>query len=252
MRGTPAARLSPPTPAATVVNVVARLREIEASAAHDDGVVCFARLYREVTEAVAADLAGREAESAAFLSRLDVRFAGLFFSALDAWARSPARTPRAWAPLFDARGRGGIAPLQFALAGMNAHINRDLPVALVATCGELGLDLDDDSEQHRAYEHVNVLLGHVEATLKPAYLSGVVAALDRLVHRFHRLDDVVAMWDVARARDAAWANGRALWALRDDTDLAGDFLAALDRSVGLAGRGLLVPADTFLGRLARL
>ena len=32
----------------------------------------------------------------------------------------------------------GTAPIQFALAGMNAHINRDLPLALVETCDELG------------------------------------------------------------------------------------------------------------------
>lgn len=252
MRGTPQARLRPPSPAASVANVVERLREIEASAPPRDGVVCFARLYREVTEAVATELAAHPADSAEFVARLDVRFASLFFSALDAWRREPASAPRAWAPLFAERGRAGIAPLQFALAGMNAHINRDLPVALVSTCGELGLALDDDSPEHRAYEHVDALLARVEERIKPAYLRGPLAALDRLVHRFHRLDDVVAMWDVARARDAAWANGRALWALRGDADLSSDFLAALDRAVGLAGRGLLIPADTFLGRLARL
>jgi hypothetical protein len=245
-------RGKPQTPAAGISQVVARLREIEASAAPHDGVACFARLYREVTEAVAAELRGRGPDGAVFVGRLDVRFADCFFSGLDAWEHAPASAPRAWAPLFEARRRPGIAPLQFALAGMNAHINRDLPVALAATCGDLGLDLDDDSAQHRAYEHVNVLLAHVEERLKPSYLTGVLGALDRLVHRCHRLDDVVAMWDVARARDAAWANGRALWALRDEPKLASDFLVALDRSVGLAGRGLLIPADTFLGRLARL
>ncbi|MBV8256718.1 MAG: hypothetical protein JO073_02765 [Actinobacteria bacterium] len=252
MNVVPATRLRPPAPAATVANVVARLREIEASAPESDGVVCFARLYREVTEAVAADLRGRAIEAPEFVTRLDVRFAGLFFAAVDAWNRSPGAAPRAWAPLFEARACRGIAPLQFALAGMNAHINRDLPVALSATCAELRIAPDEDSAQHDAYEHVNVLLGQVEQRLKPTYLTGLLGALDRLVHRVHRLDDVVAMWDVARARDAAWANGRALWTLRDDGDLADDFLAALDRGVGLAGRGLLVPADTFLGRLARL
>ena len=59
------------------------------------------------------------------------------------------------------------------------------------------------------------------------------------------------MWDVARARDAAWANAEAMWAIRDDAGLSADFLTVLDRSVGFAGRGLLVPADTFLQRLGR-
>ena len=61
------------------------------------------------------------------------------------------------------------------------------------------------------------------------------------------------MWDVARARDAAWTNGQALWAPRDEATLAAQFLVTLDRMVGFAGRGLLVPAA--LGarpKLARL
>ena len=31
----------------------------------------------------------------------------------------------------------GIEPVQFALAGMNAHINHDLPLAVVSTCSAL-------------------------------------------------------------------------------------------------------------------
>jgi hypothetical protein len=49
------------------------------------------------------------------------------------------------------------------------------------------------------------------------------------------------MWDVARARDAAWVQAQALWALRRLPGLSGAYLDALDRTVGFAGRGLLVP-----------
>ena len=54
--------------------------------------------------------------------------------------------------------------------------------------------------------------------MKRQYVTGWLRAVDRLVHRFDRIDDVVAMWDVGRARDAAWTNGEALWAIRDDAD----------------------------------
>jgi hypothetical protein len=67
-----------------------------------------------------------------------------------------------------------------------------------------------------------------------------------------RVDDVVAMWDVGRARDAAWTNGQALWALRDEAPLASQFLLALDRMVGLASRGLLMPSDSLARKLGRL
>ena len=238
-------------PPSTIPDVIARLRAIETGAPRADGVACFARLYRQVTEGVDSELAGQAFEDGRFLERLDVCFAGLFFAALDAYEHDRASTPSAWVPLFEQRSRRGVTPLQFALAGMNAHINRDLPVALVTTCRELGLDLREDSPEQADFERVNVLLGQVEAKIKHLYLSGWLAFVDRIVHRFHRIDDIVAMWDVARARDAAWTNGHALWALRDEHTLASEFVEVLDRMVGFAGRGLLVPADTLLQKLAR-
>jgi len=234
-----------------IADVISRLRTIEASAPAKDGVVCFARLYREVTESVAAQVGRREFTETRFLETLDVRFAGLFFSALDSYGRDPSSTPSAWLPLFAQRSCRGVAPLQFALAGMNAHINRDLPVALVTTCRELRLDLLEASPEHADFENVNGLLAQVERRVKSAYVTGWLAWLDRLLHRLHRIDDVVAMWDVERARDAAWTNSTALWALGGQPPLAGDYLLALDRMVGLASRGLLIPADTLLLKLGR-
>ncbi len=239
------------TPPEHIADVIRRLEAIEASAPATDGVVCFARLYREVTVEVAADVARRGFEETRFLEALDVRFAGLFFSALESYGRAPGSTPSAWVPLFAQRSRRGVAPLQFALAGMNAHINRDLPVALVATCRELRLELGDSSPEHADFERVNTLLSAVERRVKSSYVTGWLAWVDRLVHRLHRLDDVLAMWDVERARDAAWTNAQALWALGVEPPLAGDYLLALDRMVGLASRGLLIPADSLLLKLAR-
>jgi hypothetical protein len=238
-------------PPQDIADVVRRLRTIEQSAPRSDGVVCFARLYREVTEGVGADLTREGFADARFLERLDVHFAELFFSALEAYRRDPAQAPSAWVPLFAQRSRRGIAPLQFALAGMNAHINRDLPVALVTTCRELGLDLREGSREHADFERVDTLLAQVERHVKSGYLTGWLAWLDRLVHRLRRIDDVVAMWDVDRARDAAWTNAQALWALDDEQPLADDYLLALDRMVGFASRGLLVPADSWLLKLGR-
>ena len=231
--------------------MIARLRAVEASAKASDGIVCFARLYREVTESVDADLVASTFADAPFLQRLDVAFADLFFAAVDAFARDPAVVPPAWTPLFESRSRRGIAPLQFALAGMNAHINRDLPIVLVATCEERGVELRRGSPEHADFERVNGVLALVEERIKASYLTGWIARLDRIAHRVHRLDDVVAMWDVRVAREAAWTNAETLWAVRGDAETRAEFVRTLDRTVGFAGRGLLVPADTWLRRLAR-
>jgi len=236
----------------TVAEVVARMQAELAPLPAQDGVGCFIRLYLSVTEGVQRQLAGVAFRDPRFLARLDVVFADLFFSAVDAARSDPARLPHAWAPLLDDRAAHGVAPLQFALAGMSAHINRDLPVALVATCRELGIELAEGSDQHADFEQVNGVLATVERTVKAQYLGGWLRRLDRLVHRVDRIDDVVAMWDVARARDAAWVNAEALWALRDDPSLSARYLDVLDRTVGFTARGLLVPADTWLQKLGRL
>ena len=55
------------------------------------------------------------------------------------------------------------------------------------------------------------------------------------------LDSVLVMWNVRKAREAAWTNGEVLWQLRTVTALQRDYLARLDRMTSFAGRGLLVP-----------
>jgi len=235
----------------SVPEVIDRLRAIESASPPANGVACFARLYREVTEGVNAELEHRAVADARFIAELDVCFAGLFFSAFDAHHRKPGSEPPAWRPLFAGQSARGVAPLQFALAGMNAHINRDLPVALVTTCRALTLDLSETTPEHADFVRVNTLLAQVEQKIKRSYVTGWLAAVDRLVHRFDRIDDVVAMWDVARARDAAWTNAQALWALHGDPALESEFLGTLDRMVGLASRGFLIPADSLLQKLGR-
>jgi hypothetical protein len=234
----------------TVPEVVERLHAL-ADASHTDGVSAFARLYLAVTEGVEANLASATFQDPVFLTRLDVVFASLFFDALDAYARDPASAPRAWVPLFEARSNRRIAPLQFALAGINAHINRDLPVALVSTCAELGVELRVDSPEHGDFEAINALLAQTLERVKAQFLTGWVRVVDRLLHPFGRVDDVVAIWDIRAARYAAWANGETLWALRDLPSLKDDFMRTLDRAVGLTSRGLLVPTQNWAQSLAR-
>jgi hypothetical protein len=123
---------------------------------------------------------------------------------------------------------------------MNAHINRDLPVALVATFEELELDLDDAKPELADYRRINTLLEKTEREVKVWFATGFVGIVDSALGD---VDDRIAMWDVARARDAAWVQAQTLWALRPLPALQGRFLETLDRVVGFAGRGLLVPAE---------
>ena len=66
------------------------------------------------------------------MAELDVVFANLYFDALVRAERDAASIPSAWKPLLNGRTKSRVARIQFALAGMNAHINRDLPAGIVA------------------------------------------------------------------------------------------------------------------------
>src|SRR5207245_1572218 len=126
---------------------------------------------------------------------------------------------------------------QFALAGMNAHINHDLALALASTCAAEGITLDTDSAAHRDFIKVNAILATVEAQVKADYLTGLVGVADEVMGR---IDDVVAIWSVSEARNAAWTHAQMLWAVGGDDGLTNAFEDVLDGMVGFASRGLLV------------
>ena len=221
-----------------VEGVAERLRAIEQALPERDGVRAFTRLYREVTEAVDAQVLPGTFADARFTRWLDVVFANLYLRALRAHVLGPKRPPRAWAALFEARSRRGIAPIQFALAGMNAHINRDLPLAVVETCRARAIVPRRGSPQHADFRAIDPLLAETEARVRADFATGLVGWADEALGE---LDSVVAIWKVGRARSAAWVNAETLWALRDVPFAAGRFVVTLDRMVGFAGKGLLRP-----------
>lgn len=225
-------------PAARITEVIERMRNLIAALPAGDGVRAFTKLYLAVTEAIQEEATPGELEDAPFVRWLDVVFANLYFEALRGGLLAEGSAPKAWAPLVEARGQAGVVPLQFALAGMNAHVNRDLPVALVQTCEGRKLEPRRDSPQLRDYRKLNELLAEVENQVKAELVTDALRDFDVALGD---LDDVIAMWKLARARDAAWTNAEALWALRGLPELQKEFLRSLDRLVGFAGRGLLRP-----------
>jgi hypothetical protein len=212
------------------------MESIAAPLAEDDGVRRFNELYLAVTRAVVVAERDATFEDAAFLSRLDVVFADLYFEALDD-LEAGRKPSRAWAPLFEARAKKGIAPLQFAIAGMNAHINHDLVLALITTTKEFGCGLDRDTPQHRDYVAVDRILQRVQDEIKDRFTTGAVRDLDRAGGV---VDDIVANWKVSRARDNAWTQAQILDAIGHSGFLRKQFLTALARNVGFAGRALLI------------
>jgi hypothetical protein len=220
----------------TIEDVMAAMQAIEAALPERDGVRWFNLLYRRVTETVQADAASWA--DWPFLQRFDVTFAKLYFEAITTWEADPARTARAWQPVFQARNDEKVAPLQFALAGMNAHINNDLVIALDRLSRSEEQYPSRDGDRYRDFQRVNDVLERVEGELRPVLSTGVIGAIDVALGD---LDTILAMWKVRNAREAAWTNGEVVWHLRDKPRLRREYLARLDHMVGFAGRGLLAP-----------
>jgi Family of unknown function (DUF5995) len=225
-------------PATRIAEVIARLKKIMDALPEDDGIRAFTGLYLAVTEAVRDAAKPGAFEDPAFVRWLDVVFANLYFQALRNSLLAVGPVPKAWAPLLDARGSEGVLPLQFALAGMNAHINRDLPLALVATCEARRVEPQEGSAQQRDFRRINGLLALVEDEVKAQLVTDALRDFDVAIGE---LDDVIAMWKVERAREAAWVQAETLWVIKGLPHLRAQFTSTLDRLVGFAGRGILRP-----------
>ena len=231
------------TPVASIDAAIAVMNAIDATLPDDDGVKWFNRLYLRVTVGVGGAVRGDEFQDPTFLTKLDVVFANLYFSALAAGMADLEATPSAWRPLMRSRNNRAIARIQFALAGMNAHINRDLPDGIVQTFRALGGDPITNRAREQDFESVNDLLERVEQQVKSELTVGVLGAIDDLGGP---IDDAVAMWNVRAARSAAWTNAQVLWGLGDFPFLRDRFFDRLDSLVGMSSRGLLLPIDPAL------
>ncbi len=215
---------------AGIEGVVARMRRLAQALPPRDGVAVFNRVYLTVTEEIGQRVAAGAFENRVTATELDVRFAARYLTAVDGEAAGQ-RAPACWRPLFHMRGHPGVRPLQFALAGINAHIGHDLPLALADTCRALGLEpraLEGD------FDRVGEVLVALEERVRDDLAPELVDVADPLTH-------LVGAWSLDAARGAAWAAFRALWAVRDLPDVAEEFVERLDAGVGLVGRCLLTP-----------
>jgi hypothetical protein len=234
-----AAERARPTPAVnSVSDLIAELRRLEKALSPGNGVKWFVRLYREVQEALAVELRSGGLEDAAFMELLVLVYGNSVLNVCEDAERRPSRISRAWAPLFERRNDHRVAPVQFALAGLNAHTNHDVPVGLVHACESTGIEPDEDSQQYRDYMKMTTLLQRTQDEVKTWLLTDALEDLDR---SFGELDDSIASWSLQRARQAAWTSGQVMWHMRDHKSLTVAYVGMIDRMAGFAGRGLLVP-----------
>jgi hypothetical protein len=224
-------------PAVTAIaDVIAKLEEMDNALASGDGLKWFNLLYLKVTQQVDTQPPAGGWENPAWLTRLDVVFAQLYFSAVADWLQNSGTVASPWEALFEARFMAGIDRIQFALAGMNAHINHDLAQALLQADGDMNIVPSKTSAEHDDFENVNGLL---EAVLPQALQFLATGIVGELAQDTGKIGRYLAIWDIRAARDLAWDFAdhlRPLGGIARDAALA-----AQDQVTGVLGRSLLLP-----------
>ncbi|MFE5139902.1 DUF5995 family protein [Streptomyces fagopyri] len=213
---------------APVHTVVSRMRALEASLPERDGVAVFNHVYLTVTEEIDRRLNAGEFPDPGAAATLDVRFAERYLTVAE-----DGCPPACWRPLLQFRRHPGVRPLQFALAGVNAHVGHDLALAVVESCRTLDCEPADLEDE---FERVGDLLVAMEERVREDLMPGpdLLEVADPLTH-------LLGAWSLERARDAGWSAARTLWALRGLPGLAREFEDRLDAAVGLTGRMMLTP-----------
>jgi hypothetical protein len=163
----------------------------------------FLETYRRTTLAVGQAIRDAEFEDPDWVERWDVVFADLYLAALDLDLAGSPDVPRPWRLAFDAPEE--LPALRHVLLGINAHINYDLPQALLGVIG------DDEfadpvivARRARDHERIDgVLSGRVAAEDDELGAVSPPSTLDRLLQPLNRFS---SRRFLREARRKVWHN----------------------------------------------
>jgi hypothetical protein len=207
----------------------------------------FHATYQRTTIAVAEDLNRGGFVDPEWVERWDVAFADLYLDALQA-ALAGREPSRPWTIAFGAPA--DLPVLRHVLLGMNAHINFDLPQALLAVITDEQFDdpalLERREADHKAID--TVLATRVAAEDDElTQISGPGTLVDRLLRPFNRLG---TQRFLREAREKVWANAIALSrARRQGPDAFTEVVAQLEALSAAKVAALMAPGPVLL-RLA--
>jgi hypothetical protein len=210
----------------------------------------FHATYLRTTRAVAEEIDRGGFADGAWLERWDLAFADLYLDALAA-DLSGEPVSRPWRIAFDtARERPDLPPLRHVLLGMNAHINYDLPQALIAVITPEEFDNPAVRESRAAdHRHVDeVLVARVGDEDDELTAQSRQSLLDRMLAPANR-------WATRRflteARAKVWRNTMLLdRARRADSREYTRVLAELEELSARRLADLVAPGQVLL-KLAR-
>jgi hypothetical protein len=194
----------------------------------------FPAVYRATTARVRAGIQAGIFVDGARMDRLATTFANRYLAAFSAGAVAGGEGPgRAWQVAFGAAARPHTMILQHVLLGMNAHINFDLPIAVIAAAnGGSVADIEAD------FQAINDILADLLDPVQ-AVIDGFSPLLKILDKVGGRNDEHLVTFSIGTAREEAWHEATRL---ADEPDQQRQrSIVSLDRRVALLGQRIIVP-----------
>ena len=206
-----------PVPGAgTIEDLITRMEDMQARLdASADGRRHWHGVYRRGTIAVRDEIRPGGFLDAAWLERWDLVFAGIYLEAMERWDRGQ-RPSGPWQVAFEATRDPAVPPLRHVLLGLNAHVNFDLPQALIGVISdEEFADPDVTRRRFADHKHVDdvlvVRVGSEDRQIAAAERPGDRSLADRLLVPLNRAGSKRFLKE---ARAKVYDNARLLSAAR--------------------------------------
>jgi hypothetical protein len=181
-------------------------RRLDALASTCDHNAIFSLTYLRVTQEYRRTIDTPFFDDTPFVNHEDTIFAHYYFSAFDAWsAGEVADVPPAWRIAFDAARDHEVTATGDLLLGINAHVQRDLPLVLAS----IGLVRPDGTSRKPDHDRVDIILNRVQDDI----IAEIARRFDPTVDDTNLptgIDDAALFQTLAGWREQAWRNAEAL------------------------------------------
>jgi Family of unknown function (DUF5995) len=181
-------------------------RRFDALASACDHNAIFSLTYLRVTEEYRRTVEGPFFDDTQFVNYEDGLFARYYFAAFDAWsAGRREHVPPAWRVAFDAAKARSVSTSGDLLLGINAHVQRDLPLVLYS----IGLVRPDGTSRKSDHDRVNIILNRVVDDV----IAEIARRFDPSVDDTNlptSLDEATLFQILAAWREKAWRNAELL------------------------------------------
>jgi hypothetical protein len=209
-------------------------RRFDALASSCDHNAIFSLTYLRVTEDYRRTIDGPFFDDTPFVNYEDTLFARYYFAAFDAWAAGRIeQVPPAWRVTFDAAKSRSVSASGDLLLGINAHVQRDLPLVLYS----VGLVRPDGTSRKADHDRVNIILNRVADDIVAEIASRFDPSVDDTALP-GGLDGTALFQILAAWREKAWRNAELL-AAAPTSEARELVVAAIEQDAAMEARAIV-------------